>query len=104
MVMTFGIKLLNDIWINYPLKGVKAEERTSAGTFAAVALVSLLCLLPQSFVLASPPCETKPLQFPPSWILCMLSSRRIFFEVLPNDSLLALFDTALFKKMNILFE
>ena len=74
MMMTFGIKLLIEDSDIYPLEGVKAEERTSAGTFAAVALVSLLCLLPQSFVLASPPCETKPLQFPPSWILCMLSS------------------------------
>ena len=53
------------ILLIYPLKGVKAEERTSAGTFAAVALVSLLCLVQQSFVLASPPCKTKPIQFPP---------------------------------------
>ena len=87
MMMTFGIKLLNEDSDIYPLEGVKAEERTSAGTFAAVALVSLLCLFQQNFVLASPPCETKPIQFPPSWILCMLSSRRIFFEVLPNNSL-----------------
>ena len=88
MMMTFGIKLLNEDSDIYPLEGVKAEERTSAGTFAAVALVSLLCLVQQSFVLASPPYKTKPIRFPPSWILCMLSSRRIFFEVLPNNSLL----------------
>ena len=74
MMMTFGIKLLNDD-SDVSLEGVKAEERTSAGTFAVVALVSLLCLVQQSFVLAGPPCETKPIQFPPSWILCMLSSR-----------------------------
>ena len=44
---------------------MKAEERTSAGTFAAVALVSPLCLVQQSFVLASPPYKTKPIRFPP---------------------------------------